>query len=186
MIIPVTGFPWSQLITATATLSAVGLTGMFTSRGKRRDQRLAAYAQLIQAAGDVLETHRQNLPPPEPIGEFSGADFNRRIDAALSEVRRAVAIVELTGSAHARKAAKGLQVAAQGQAGTRVTRYTDHTGKEGWAFDVQGAGDVFFEEQIDAFIELTRRELSRKRPANRPASIDWGLLLTWRKMWEDQ
>ena len=84
-----------------------------------------------------------------------------------------MAIVELTGSAHARKAAKGLQVAAQGQAGTRVTRYTDHTGKEGWDLDVQGAGDVFFEEQIDAFIELTRRELSRKRPANRPASIDW-------------
>jgi hypothetical protein len=186
MIIPVTGFPWSQLITAAATLSAVGLTGMIASRGKRRGQRLAAYAQLIQATGDLLDTHRQNLPPPEPIDEFSGAEFNRRIDAALREVRRSVAVVELTGSVRARHAAKGLRVAAQGQAGTRVTRYTDHAGKEGWAFEVQGAGDVFFEEQIDAFIELTRRELSRKRPANGFASIDWARPPTWRKTWEDQ
>lgn len=86
MIVRVTAFPWSQLITALATLSAVALTWLLGTRSRSRDQRLATYARLIEAAGDVLDTHRQMLPPPAAMNEAAAADFNRRIDAALSEM----------------------------------------------------------------------------------------------------
>jgi hypothetical protein len=154
----VSGVPWSNVITAATALGVVGLTGLYNDRARRIDQRRTAYASLVQAAGDLLDHHRKS--PPDD--ETAGREFNHRIGDLLGELHRAVAVVELAGSAKAAGRAKLVYEKAQGKVSARWTPDDD---RGSWIMTLFGAGDVAFEKEIEAFTDAVRPELNRRWPS---------------------
>jgi len=167
----VSSVPWSNVITAVATvtaaLGAVALTGRYNDTINRRDQRRADYAKLVQAAGDILDHHRLVLRTElSALDDSTVAELNRRTDTLLGELHRAAAAVEMAGSRTARSHAKRIYEMAQGAVGT-------HWGRGQGSLEstvIRGAGDLAFENEIGAFIDAMRHEIMpRRRPRFLPA-----------------
>jgi hypothetical protein len=164
MITFVNGFPWSNVVTAVATiiaaLGAVALTGRYNDRINRRDQRRADYAKLVQAAGDILDHHRQVLGTElSALDDPTVAELNRRTDTLLGELHRAAAVVEMAGSGTARSHAERIYQMAQGA----VAAHWDRDQGRLESTVIRGAGDMAFEKEIGAFIDAMRHEIMPRR-----------------------
>lgn len=146
-----------------AALGAVALTGRLGNKSKRLDQRRADCAAVVQAAGALLDNHRQVMRMEEDAVDSSVAfDYNRRADGLSTELRRAVAIVEITGSSGARTAARKILEAGAGQVSSHLV-VDDAQSRSTWMWITKGPGDIAFERGVEAFIDAVRSELVPRR-----------------------
>jgi hypothetical protein len=162
MIGRVSAVPWSNVITAvssvTAALGAVALTGRYNDRARRKEQRQADYARLVQAAWDLLDYHRQvvEMATRSTIDDARAQEVKSRTAVLLGELHRAVAVAEMAGSRAAREGAKRLsQKSRQGVSNALV-----NDGADNWfVFGMPEIG-VEFEKEIQSFIDVARSEIT--------------------------
>ena len=111
----------SSAITAAATLGGVRLSARHTDWAGQSDRRLQAYADLLVAAGQVLQAYRRLLEDLSSFTDQLAADRANAYMADLADaLHRASAVVALTGSEVGRREGKALYETAKAVAASRI------------------------------------------------------------------
>ena len=154
-------FPWSDLITAVvpaaAALSAVWITRNLDDRSRRVSAQQVAYVALSAAAQAALDYHEsRSVILPRRYDDNARVESNRRTDELLTALHQAITAVQVVGSPPAIAAAKVIYDAAHGSVSSYLAVNADDGG--GWTYMATGAGPVYLQRAINAFVEVTAAE----------------------------